>query len=143
MSGVTVTNGARLGSRREDEMKLGSGPGALMFEGGQHARIRRAPVRAIASFTPPNSHGDRFGQVLNLSPGGCLLRTETSLELGDVIDLSVTLVGARQRITVDLRATVRRIDDESERRGYGVEFKLDERPEREAAQWLYARAMGG
>ncbi len=143
MSGVVIDESATLRTERSEQMSSGaSSPGSATFEAGRHARIRRAPVRAIAAFTPADG-GERFGQVLNLSPGGCLLRTETTLREGDHIDLTVTLVGARQRIKVDLRAIVCRVDTSLDRRAYGLEFILEERAEREAAQWLYVRAMSG
>jgi hypothetical protein len=144
MSGVLIEQNANLHTDRSDQMRRGdTTPGASTFEGGGQPRIRRAPVRAIAAFTPGFGGGERFGQVLNLSPGGCLLRTETTLEPGDTLALTVTLVGARQRVKVDLRAVVRRVEAELGRRAYGVEFLSDERAERESAQWLYARAMSG
>ncbi len=125
-----------------ESFSIGSGPGAPMFEGGTHTRIRRAPVRAFASMTWEGGPREVFGQVLNISTGGCLIRTESTIEEGTTIEISVTLVGGRTRVSADIQGIVRRRTEEGGRRAYGVEFVTPSRQERETAQWLYAKAMG-
>lgn len=134
----------RLGKDTADadsSMEIGSGPGAPMFEPGPHTRIRRAPVRAIGTMTWPGGPREVFGQVLNVSPGGCLVKTEATIEEGTVIDLSITLVGGAERVTADVSGVVRRRTEEDGRRAYGVEFVALSSEERETIQWLYARAI--
>ena len=127
---------------RDDEpTDIGSGPGAVMFEPGPQTRIRRAPVRAIATATWPGGPREIFGQVLNISPGGCLFKTETTIEPGTILDLSITIVGGPSRVSADVSGVVRRRTQDDGRRAYGVEFTAMSRAERETIQWLYGRAM--
>lgn len=125
------------------EMAIGSGPGAVMFEQhGQHTRIRRAPVRAIAAITWENGPREVFGQVVNISPGGCLVKTESTIAPGTVLDIAITIIGNGKRSSADVCAVVRRETEHEGRRAYGVEFVAMTRGERETIQWLYGQAMG-
>lgn len=132
-----------VGEQKSQVMEIGSGPGAPMFEAyGAQARIRRAPVRAIASITWDGGPREIFGQVLNISPGGCLVKTETTIEPGTILDIAVTILGDGKRINADVTGVVRRETTEGGRRAYGVEFLTRNKAERETAQWLYGQAMG-
>ena len=113
-----------------------------MFEQhGPTTRIRRAPVRAIASFSFEGGPREAFGQVLNLSPGGCLLRTETTIAPDTLLQMEVTLVGGSERVQASLQARVKHSTLEGGRRAYGVEFIAEEREAQHTLQRLYARAM--
>lgn len=140
---LTLTNLFRphLPSRQPEA--LSSGPGAPMFEqAGPTTRIRRAPVRAFAAVTFEGGPREIFGQLLNLSPGGCLFRTETTIEVDTILEMDITIVGQGERATADhVRAVVRRITTDEGRRAYGIEFLSDSREETQTLQWLYARAM--
>ena len=124
----------------EGGMSLSSGPGAIMFEPGPQPRIRRAPVRAIATMTWEGGPREVFGQVLNVSPGGCLLRTESTIALGTTLQLSVMIIGQGQRTQTQLRGVVRRVMDQDGRRAYGVEWVIAHPSHKEHAQRLYGEA---
>ncbi len=125
----------------QETITLRSGPGAPMFDPGEHARIRRAPVRAIASFTFLGGPREAFGQVLNISPGGCLLKTETTIPAGTLVSLEVLLVGGGRQIQAELEGVVRRRVQNDGRQAYGLEFLSDTHTDRQTAQWLYMQAM--
>lgn len=124
----------------ESSTALASGPGALMFEPGPQTRIRRAPVHAIASVTLDE---DRkiFGRVANISPGGCLLKTSATVEVGEFVDMQITVIGEDNRAVVTVRGVIRRSADGEDRPEYGVEFLAIDETDRESLQWLYAQAM--
>jgi hypothetical protein len=122
-------------------MEISSGPGAPMFEPGPHTRIRRQPVRAFASLTWSGGPREVFGQVVNISPGGCLLKTEASVPVGTTLELSITILGSGQRSVADVRAVARHATTESGRRAFGLEFVAECSKERETLQWLYAQAV--
>lgn len=121
-------------------LSLGHGPGAPMFEPGPQTRIRRAPLQAIAAVTVDNGPREIFGRVLNISPGGCLLQTEATLEPGTFVDLKVTVLGQAEPIAVELSGVIRRQVEAGTRRQYGVEFMTVDANGREAVQWLWAQA---
>ncbi len=139
-----IIHDVHVGARHAEDTSradLQSGPGAVMFEPGANARIRRAPVRAIASMTWRGGPREIFGQVLNVSPGGCLVRTETTIPEGTVLDIAVTLVGGQQRSHADVRGLVRHVTTYEGRKAYGVEFIAQDSLERETLQWLYTQAV--
>lgn len=121
-------------------MALGSGPGAPIFEPGPHTRIRRAPVRSIATLTWATGPRGIFAQVVNVSPSGCLIKTESTIPEGTRVDMSITILGDGRRETFDIAGTIVRQTTADGRRAYGVEFRADSRDEREALQWMYAEA---
>ena len=127
--------------RSPKSLSIGSGPGAVMFEPGAQTRIRRAPVRAIASVTVDNGPREIFGQVLNISPGGCLLSTEATLETGSIVEMSVTVIGDGFRARVDVDGVIRRRASDTDRPSYGVEFLAIDARDKQSLQWLYAQAM--
>lgn len=127
---------------RDSSPGLSSGPGAIMFEPGPNTRIRRAPVRAIATMTWNGGPREVFAQVLNISPGGCLIKTETTIIPGTVLDLSILIVGKGERANTEIKATVRHETVHEGRRAYGVEFVRVSSEEKEQAQVLYGQAMG-
>lgn len=122
----------------QEAFTLRSGPGAPIFEPGPHTRIRRNPVRAIAAFTWPEGPREVYGQVVNISLSGCLLRTETTIEEGAELTMSITVLGGGGSQTIDVRGTVRRQTDVHGRRAYGVEFMTFTAQDRRATQALYA-----
>lgn len=135
-----LSPGTVLPSRQHNT--LSSGPGSPMFEqSGPTTRIRRAPVRAFASVTFEGGPREIFGQILNVSPGGCLLRTETTIPEETVLDMHITIVGSGERTGADVKAVVRRQTTDEGRRAYGIEFVTEGREEARTLQWLYARAM--
>lgn len=140
---LTLSNLFRPNLPARQPKALSSGPGSPMFEqAGPTTRIRRAPVRAFASVTFEGGPREIFGQLLNLSPGGCLFRTETTIEQGTTLFMDITIVGQGERATAEqVRAAVRRITTDDGRKAYGIEFLSDSREETQTLQWLYARAM--
>lgn len=128
---------------KQKSMSIGSGPGAPMFEPGPTTRIRRAPVRAIATVTVDGGPREIFGQVLNVSPGGCLLKTEATMETGTFVDMSITVIGDGFRARVDCKGVLRRRESAqgSTRKHYGVEFLAVDSQDKQSLQWLYAQAM--
>ena len=130
-------------TERVSSLDLRSGPGAPMFELGAQTRIRRAPVRAIASFTWAEGPRQAYGQVCNLSPGGCLLKTETTIPVGADLTLNVVLVGDGNRHKAELTGVVRRRTTSDDGRiAYGLEFTPADREERQTIEWLYGQALG-
>lgn len=125
---------------KRPSLSISSGPGAPMFEGGAHTRIRRAPLQAIASVTVENGPREIFGRVLNISPGGCLLQTETTLEPGTFVELNITVLGQQEPIRVEVGGVIRRQVDTAGRRQYGVEFLAVDSNDKKSLQWLYAQA---
>ena len=126
---------------KERAMSIASGPGAPMFEPGPNTRIRRAPTRAIATVLVDGGPREIFGQVVNVSPGGCLLKTEATMETGTMVDMSITVIGDGFRANVDCKGVLRRRDDSGTRRHYGVEFLAVDSQDKESLLWLYTQAM--
>ncbi len=124
----------------EKAISIGSGPGAVMFEPGPQTRIRRAPVQAIASVTIDGGPREIFGRVLNISPGGCLLKTEATIETGTMVEMTVTVIGDGTRARVDVSGVIRRRTDQGDRPHYGVEFLAVDATDKDSLQWLYAQA---
>ena len=127
---------------RDASHRLSSGPGAIMFEPGPNTRIRRAPVRAIATMTWEGGPREVFAQVLNISPGGCLIKTEATIVPGTILALSILIVGKGERANTEIQATVRHETTHEGRRAYGVEFVRSCSVDKEQAQRLYGQAMG-
>lgn len=130
--------------RSRDEIEIGdgvkSGHGAPLFEkGGPQTRIRRAPVRAIASMRWPEGPDRVFGGLENVSPTGCLLKTEASVEPGTEVELEIAAIGTDPRIEVEVEGTVRHVTDVDGRRAYGIEFDSGDN---QALRRLYNLAAG-
>ncbi len=130
-----------LASSREDKkLSIRSGPGAPIFENtGSQTRIYRAPCRAIASVKLEDK--EIFGQIMDLSPGGCLLKTETTLEVGCEFDMRVTIVHATRRSVAEVRGVIQRCGEDNGRRTYGVEFLTDDAHSKRNLDWLYGQAL--
>jgi hypothetical protein len=125
---------------QEQRTGLSSGPGSPIFEQcGPHTRIFRAPVRAIAAVR--FDEREIYGQVMDIAPGGCLLKTESTIPDGTVINLRVTLIGQTTRSVAEVRGVVCRMCDVDGRRAYGIEFVANDSYERNNLQWLYAQAL--
>jgi hypothetical protein len=118
---------------------VASGPGAPIFENGPQTRIARAPVRAIA--TVRFAAKEIYGQVLDVSPGGCFLKTEATIVAGTKIDLHITLLGEERRSIADVTGYVRRVGEIDGRRAYGVEFCTSMSQEKQTTLWLYSQAL--
>jgi hypothetical protein len=123
----------------EGPLSLSSGPGAPIFQHGAQTRIYRAPVRAIASVR----FGDKevFGQVLDISLGGCLLKTETTIDEGTELDMRITILGEMRRAVAEVRGVVRRKTTAEGRKAYGIELVADDAEEKRSLEWLYAQAL--
>lgn len=119
-------------------VSLRSGTGAPIFEPGAHTRIRRNPVRAFAALTWDGGPREIFGQVLNVSLTGCLIKTESTIQEGTQLEVSVTVVGSENRSSIDVRGTVRRQTFVDGRRAYGVEFISTSSVEKQSVQALYS-----
>ena len=135
---------AKLTLRPETLDMLGpcGGTGSPVFEqAGAQTRIRRAPVRAIATYQRAGSGGgDLFGQVLNLGLQGCLLRTEATILQGTQLQMTITIVGKAERTSAAVTGQVVRVTEHEGRKAYGVEFLAQTTREKETQQWLYAHA---
>ncbi|TDP71831.1 PilZ domain-containing protein [Bradymonas sediminis] len=127
-------------AKARPSMSISSGPGAPMFEAGPHTRIRRAPLQAIAAVSVADGPREIFGRVLNISPGGCLLQTETTLESGTFVELNITVLGQEDPIRVEVAGVIRRQVTGQSRRQYGVEFLAVDSNDKKSLQWLYAQA---
>lgn len=130
-----------LASTREDkELSIKSGPGAPVFENfGSQTRIYRAPCRAIATVRLEDK--EIYGQIMDLSPGGCLLKTETTLETGTEFEMRVTVVHVDRRSVAEVRGVIRRCGEDEGRKTYGVEFLADESSDRRNLDWLYGKVL--
>lgn len=119
-------------------LTLRSGTGAPIFEPGPHTRIRRNPVRAIATLTWDDGPREVFGQIRNVSLTGCLLRTESTIPVDTELSLTISLIGTDSEEEFDVRAVVRRNATIEGRRGYGLEFVYTAPEHRRAVQALYS-----
>jgi len=125
----------------EPKLSLSSGPGSPIFEqAGPHTRIYRAPVRAIAAVRLEGR--EIYGQVLDVAPGGCLLKTESTIAEGTEVELRVTILKNDTRSVAEVRGVIRRMSEVEGRRAYGVEFVAADSSERNNLQWLYSQALG-
>ena len=125
-----------MSSTQRQTLTLRSGTGAPIFETGPTTRIRRNPIRAFARMTWDNGPRAVFAQLVDVSLTGCLLKTETTIEPGTEVELSVTLVGDEEEY--ELGAVVRRNTTIGGRQGYGLEFCGDSSDERRTAKALYS-----
>lgn len=119
-------------------VSLRSGTGAPIFEHGPHTRIRRNPVRAIAAITWEDGPREAFGQLLNVSLTGCLIRTESTIEIDTELALRVTLAGSESDHSHEIYGVVRRATTVDGRRAYGIEFLTPSQRAKEAVQDLYS-----
>ena len=125
--------------RSEAAVTLGSGPGAPIFEPGPQTRIYRAPVRAIG--VGQSDGTEIWGQVLDISLGGCLLKTDDTLAVGAEVELRITIIGDGRRAVADVRGIVRRATQDGGRSAYGLELVGGSPEERRVLQWLYSQAL--
>lgn len=117
-----------------------SGPGAPIFEqNGEHTRIYRAPVRAIASVKVDER--EVWGQVIDISPGGCAFKTESTIAEGSKVEMRVTILGFDKRSVAEVNGVVRRVGEQDGRKCYGVEFVASDSEQRTSLQWLYGQAL--
>lgn len=116
-----------------------SGPGAPIFEPGPQTRIFRAPVRAIGVGTCDGV--EVWGQVLDISLGGCRLKTDDPLTVGAELELRITIIGNDSRAVADVRGSVRSTSTDGGRPTYGIELVGADSEERRVLQWLYAQAL--
>jgi hypothetical protein len=121
-------------------LSLRGGPGAPIFEPGPQTRIRRTPVRAITTLTWEGGPREIFGQVVNVSPGGCLVKTESTIAEGTRVEMTITVLGDNHRLKLDIVGEVRRQTSCDGRRAYGIEFVPATSDDRTSLQWLYAEA---
>lgn len=126
-------------SPEDSALSLRSGPGAPIFEPGPHTRIRRNPTRAFAAMTWEGGPREVFGQVLNISLSGCLLRTESTIKPGTVVAMTITVLGAGNPAPLEVSGVVRRQTLVDGRRAYGVELLGRTKTEKETNQYLYAQ----
>ncbi len=118
-------------------ISLTSGPGAPIFEPGPNTRIRRSPIaRSIATMSWVGGPREIFGQVANVSPGGCLVKTESTIAPETIIAMTITIIGKGDPATFDVRGLVKHETTADGRRAYGIEFVANTPAERETIQWL-------
>ena len=128
-------------STTDEVLGVRSGTGAPIFEHGPTTRIRRNPTRAVARVSWESGPRAIFGQVVDVSMTGCLLKTESTIETGTRLQMTVTLVGDSDEIDVD--ALVRRTDTVDGRQAYGLEFCADTSDQKRAAKTLYSKTARG
>ncbi len=128
---------------RPKSVDLKSGHGAPTYEHGPQTRMRRAPVRAVASLTWEEGPKRVYGGLANVSPEGCLLKTETTIEPGTEVDLEIAAVGTVPRLEVNLVGEVRHETEADGRHAYGIEFVEADEENRRALKRLYNHAAGG
>lgn len=118
-------------------ISLQSGPGAPIFEPGPNTRIRRSPVaRSIATMRWAGGPREIFGQVVNVSPGGCLVKTESTIAPDTTLEMTITILGNGEPAKFDVCGLVKRVTTADGRRAYGIEFVTNTPAERETIQWL-------
>lgn len=127
-------------NHRRSELTLGSGPGAPIFQPGPQTRIYRAPVRAVGAANV-EGHPEAWGQVLDISLGGCLFKGDADFEVGDQIELRVTIVGEGRRAVAEVRGVIRRVTEDGGRPAFGIELTAQDSEERRVLQWLYSQAL--
>lgn|GEM_PF-6487989 len=121
-------------------LSLSHGPGAPIFDqNGPHTRIRRAPVRAIGAMKLCAK--EIFGQVVDISSGGCLFRTEATLNIGDTFSLRVTILDGSRRVVAEVKGQIQRSVETQGRPLYGCSFSSETLEARQAQKWLYAQAL--
>lgn len=125
--------------RAQSTLSISSGPGAPIFQSGTQTRIYRAPVRAVGVVTC--GVRESWGQVLDISPGGCLFKTDDQLEVGAEVELRVTIIGDERRAIAEINGIVRRSIEEGTRNAFGIEFVAADSDERRVLQWLYSQAL--
>lgn len=124
-------------------VEVKSGHGAPTYEHGPQTRMRRAPVRAVASVTWEGGPERIYGTLANISPEGCLLKTETTIEPGTDIDLEIAAIGTVPRLEVNVTAEVRHTTELDGRQAYGIEFTGIDDENATALKKLYNKAAGG
>jgi len=126
--------------KESNASSLSSGPGAPIFQPGPQTRIYRTPVRAIAAAELGDGR-EIYGQVVDVSLGGCLFKTAATMELGDPLELRITLLGDDRRSIAEVSGVVRRVTEVEGRRAYGIELVGRTREERRTLEWLYTQAL--
>lgn len=132
----------RLDSEPEtpDEVDFESGFGAQVYEHGPQTRIRRAPVRGMATIRWEDGPDRIFGGIENVSPNGCLVKTEATIDEGTEVEFRLAAVGADERLEVEGTGVVRHTTEVDDRRAYGIEFR--EVDDETALKKLYNAAAG-
>lgn len=125
-----------------DSVQVGSGHGAPVYEHGEQTRMRRAPVRGVASMTWEGGPERVYGGLANVSPDGCMVKTEATIEVGTEVALELAAIGTVPRLEVQLTGTIRHATTVDGRRAYGIEFvDIDEENE-DKLKRLYNLAAG-
>lgn len=125
--------------RSDAPIQLTSGPGGPLFEPGPQTRIFRAPVRAIAVATC--GEAEAWGQVLDISLGGCLFKTDDPMHVGDLVSMRITIIGDDRRAVAEVQGRVCRETEDGGRPAYGIELTAADSDDRRVLQWLYAQAL--
>lgn len=126
--------------KRNNRLSLSSGPGAPIFQQGPQTRIYRAPVRAVAAARLADGT-EIWGQVLDISLGGCLFKADETLEVGDELELRVTIISEERRAVAEVDAVVRRAAEDGGRSAYGLELVAHSGEGRRVLNWLYSQAL--
>lgn len=109
-------------SETPDEVDVESGLGAPLYDRGPQTRIRRAPVRGMATLSWEAGPDRVYGGIENVSPSGCLIKTEATIDEGTQIEFRLAAVGGDREIEVEGVGMVRHTTDVDGRRAYGIEF---------------------
>lgn len=94
----------------------------------ERREFRRTPVQLALAFTGDQVRGE--GTIVDLSIGGCLIRSTLHLAVDDIIYLRVTL--PRQELPLELAAMVRSVGS----RGIGCKFLRAAREDARLAEFL-------
>jgi hypothetical protein len=126
--------------KSSSRVNLGGGPGAPIFQPGPQTRIYRAPVRAIAA-ARLDDDSEVWGQVMDISLGGCLFKADEPLEVGSELELRITIISEARRAVAEVSGVVRRRTEDGGRAAYGIELVGRNSEERRVLQWLYSQAL--
>jgi hypothetical protein len=82
---------------------------------------------------PESGPAQVFGGLVDVSPDGVLVKTETTLDVGTRVKLQIDFVGAQdggseqdERDSIEAAGIVRRRTEVEDRTAYGIEFVQDD-----------------
>jgi len=127
-------------SATPEDIDVRSGLLAPVYEQGPQTRIRREPLRGMATLSWSGGPDKVYGGIENVSPNGCLIRTEASLEDGTEVEFRIAAVGLDRDLEVEGTGVVRHETEVDGRRAYGIEFTVVE--DETALKRLYNLAAG-
>jgi len=95
---------------------------------------KRIPVRLFLSFSGGRVRGD--GTVLDISMGGCVIKSKTQVKAGDIFYLQIVL--AEQQPPVEVAGIVRSVSD----RGISFKFLRAAQENKRLLEFLHGQSGG-